>query len=554
MTKWWKDKVVYQIWPKSFYDGNGDGIGDLYGVIEKLDYLKELGIDMIWLSPVYASPLVDQGYDISDYKQINPLFGDMQTMDKLLMEMKKRDMKLIMDLVVNHCSSEHIWFQKACEDPEGKYGKYFYIRKKAQGRPSNVRAYFGGSVWDELPGQPDYLYYHSFHKEQPDLNWENEELRNEVYDMMNWWLAKGIAGFRVDAIINIKKRLPFRDYPVDREDGLSDIDHLVMDSDGIGEFLAEMKEQTLARYDAFSVGEVFGEKPEELAAFVGENGYFSSQFDFGPHLIGKHGLCHEYEEVTAETYKEAIFSSQERINTIGYLSNIIENHDEMRGVSRYIPKEDLSDTSKKALATVYFFLRGIPFIYQGQEIGMENCAFTSMDEIDDVSTINEYEAELAAGLSEEDALAAAVRYSRDNARTPMQWSAEQYAGFSTGKPWIKVNPLYEKINVAAEQEDPASVYHYYKAMIALRKQERYHNTLVDGIFEPYLPEETNLIAYYRRTEAQRILVMVNYQKERRAVSLPGAVREVLLNNLSNVELTKQEIILDGYQSVVLELE
>lgn len=405
MTKWWKDKVVYQIWPKSFYDGNGDGIGDLYGVIEKLDYLKELGIDMIWLSPVYASPLVDQGYDISDYKQINPLFGDMQTMDKLLLEMKKRDMKLIMDLVVNHCSSEHIWFQKACEDPEGKYGKYFYIRKKAQGRPSNVRAYFGGSVWDELPGQPDYLYYHSFHKEQPDLNWENEELRNEVYDMMNWWLAKGIAGFRVDAIINIKKRLPFRDYPVDREDGLSDIDHLVMDS----------------------------------------------------------------------------------------------------------------------------------------------------DEIDDVSTINEYEAELAAGLSEEDALAAAVRYSRDNARTPMQWSAEQYAGFSTGKPWIKVNPLYEKINVAAEQEDPASVYHYYKAMIALRKQERYHDTLVDGIFEPYLPEETNLIAYYRRTEAQRILVMVNYQKERRAVSLPGAVREVLLNNLSNVELTKQEIILAGYQSVVLEL-
>ena len=257
--------------------------------------------------------------------------------------------------------------------------------------------------------------------------------------------------------------------------------------------------------------------------------------------------------MTAETYKEAVFASQERIKTIGYLSNIIENHDEMRGVSRYIPKEDLSDTSKKALATVYFFLRGIPFIYQGQEIGMENCAFTSMDEIDDVSTINEYEAELAAGLSEEDALAAAVRYSRDNARTPMQWSAKQYAGFSTGKPWIKVNPLYEKINVAAEQEDPASVYHYYKAMIALRKQERYHDTLVDGIFEPYLPEETNLIAYYRRTEAQRILVMVNYQKERRAVSLPGAVREVLLNNLSNVELTKQEIILAGYQSVVLEL-
>lgn len=551
MTKWWKNKVAYQIWPKSFYDGNGDGIGDLYGVIEKLDYLKDLGIDIVWISPFYQSPMVDQGYDVSDYQAIHPLFGDMELMDRLLEEVKQRDMHLIMDLVVNHCSDEHVWFQKACEDPESKYAKYFYIQKKEETNPSNIRSYFGGSVWEELPGNPDYIYYHSFHKRQPDLNWENEELRQEIYDMMNWWLEKGIAGFRVDAIINIKKSLPFKNYEVDRSDGLSCIDHLINDSKGIGEFLQEMKEQTLEKYDAFTVAEVFSDDKSIVKDFIGEDGYFSSQFEFGPEDIGKGGLCHQYKEVTAELYKEAIFTGQRNVDGIGFTSNIIENHDEMRGVTRYIPKEDLSDVSKKALATVYFFLHGIPFIYQGQEIGMENCRFDSLDEIDDVNTINDYYSEIAEGLSEEDAFYYATLYSRDNGRTPVQWSDEENAGFTTGTPWMKVNPNYKEINLKSQQEDETSVYHHYKKMIALRKTKDYEDAFVDGKFEAYLENMENLIAYYRMGDKHTMLVISNYQNQGRIVPVPKGDFEVLLNNGDVLSVEDQSIYLDGYQTVVL---
>ena len=249
MSQWWKDKIIYQIWPKSFNDSNGDGIGDIQGIVERLDYLKDLGVDIIWLSPVYASPFVDQGYDISDYQSIHPAFGTIQDMDYLLREMERRDMYLIMDLVVNHCSDEHIWFKKACQDPLSVYGKYFYIVPKKDGIPSNVRGYFGGSVWDELPGNPDYLYYHSFHKRQPDLNWENPFLRKEIYYMIEWWLKRGVAGFRIDAIMNIKKDLPFHNYEADREDGMASIVNVVQASEGIGEFLAEMKKKLLNELD-----------------------------------------------------------------------------------------------------------------------------------------------------------------------------------------------------------------------------------------------------------------------------------------------------------------
>ena len=552
--KWWMGKVAYQIWPKSFADSNGDGVGDLEGIIGKLDYLKDLGIDIIWISPLYKSPLVDQGYDISDYYDINPLFGDLETMDRLLAEAKKRDMYIVMDLVVNHCSDEHEWFKKACADPDGEYGKYFYIAEKKDGKlPCNWRSYFGGSVWEPIPGTDKY-YFHAFHKKQPDLNWENPKVRQEVYKMMNWWFERGIAGFRIDAIINIKKKLPFCDYEPDRDDGMVSIVRMLEDAEGIGEFLEEMKHETFDKYDAFTVGEVFNEKDSELREFIGENGHFSSKFDFAPEICGKGGAWYEHETVTPEMYKNAIFDSQLRVADIGFLSNIIENHDEPRGVCRYIPDGDLNDTSKKALAAVYFFLRGIPFIYQGQEIGMENCPFESIDQIDDISSKDEYKVCRDAGYSEEESMKLLRVYSRDNARTPVQWSNEENAGFSTHKPWMIVNPNYREINLAKQKDDRNSVYTFYKKMIALYKDPAYHETLTFGRFEPYMRETKNLIAYYRRGEGQTLLVLANFQNEPQTVMLPEAAGNVILNNCASVDVDDNgRITLGGYQAVMIEL-
>lgn len=552
--KWWMGKVAYQIWPKSFADSNGDGIGDLEGIIGKLDYLKDLGIDIIWISPLYKSPLVDQGYDISDYYDINPLFGDLETMDRLLAEAKKRDMYIVMDLVVNHCSDEHEWFKKACADPDGEYGKYFYIAEKKDGKlPCNWRSYFGGSVWEPIPGTDKY-YFHAFHKKQPDLNWENPKVRQEVYKMMNWWFERGIAGFRIDAIINIKKKLPFCDYEPDRDDGMVSIVRMLEDAEGIGEFLEEMKHETFDKYDAFTVGEVFNEKDSELREFIGENGHFSSKFDFAPEICGKGGAWYEHETVTPEMYKNAIFDSQLRVADIGFLSNIIENHDEPRGVCRYIPDGDLNDTSKKALAAVYFFLRGIPFIYQGQEIGMENCPFESIDQIDDISSKDEYKVCRDAGYSEEESMKLLRVYSRDNARTPVQWSDEENAGFSTHEPWMIVNPNYKEINLAKQKDDRNSVYAFYKQMIALYKDPAYHETLTFGRFEPYMRETKNLIAYYRRGEGQTLLVLANFQNEPQTVMLPETADNVILNNCASVDVDNNgRIRLGGYQAVMIEL-
>ncbi len=552
--KWWMGKVAYQIWPKSFADSNGDGVGDLEGIIGKLDYLKDLGIDIIWISPLYKSPLVDQGYDISDYYDINPLFGDLETMDRLLAEAKKRDMYIVMDLVVNHCSDEHEWFKKACADPDGEYGKYFYIAEKKDGKlPCNWRSYFGGSVWEPIPGTDKY-YFHAFHKKQPDLNWENPKVRQEVYKMRNWWFERGIAGFRIDAIINIKKKLPFCDYEPDRDDGMVSIVRMLEDAEGIGEFLEEMKHETFDKYDAFTVGEVFNEKDSELREFIGENGHFSSKFDFAPEICGKGGAWYEHETVTPEMYKNAIFDSQLRVADIGFLSNIIENHDEPRGVCRYIPDGDLNDTSKKALAAVYFFLRGIPFIYQGQEIGMENCPFESIDQIDDISSKDEYKVCRDAGYSEEESMKLLRVYSRDNARTPVQWSDEENAGFSTHKPWMIVNPNYREINLAKQKDDRNSVYAFYKKMIALYKDPAYHETLTFGRFEPYMRETKNLIAYYRRGEGQTLLVLANFQNEPQTVMLPEAAGNVILNNCASVDVDDNgRITLGGYQAVMIEL-
>ena len=553
IKKWWHDKTAYQIYPKSFYDSNGDGIGDIPGIIGKLDYLKDLGVDIIWLSPCYQSPLADQGYDISDYYSIDPRFGTMEDMDRLIAEAKKRDMYILMDLVVNHCSDEHEWFRKACEDPDGKYGRYFYLRDKKEGElPTNWRSYFGGPVWEDLPGT-DKQYLHVFHKKQPDLNWENPEVREEVYKNMNWWLEKGLGGFRIDAIINIKKALPLHSYEPYREDGLCDIGAMLEEASGIGEFLGEMRDRTFRKYDAFAVGEVFNEKPGELPDFIGENGYFSSMFDFNEAIFGHSEKgWYDASPITPDDYRNCCFAAQAKVGDIGFLSNIIENHDGPRGASHYIPQGDCCDESKKMLAALNFMLRGIPFIYQGQELGMENLPVTSIDQVDDISARNEYQVALEAGLSPEDAIKAISAQSRDNARTPMQWSDEENAGFTTGTPWLKVNPNYTAINAAAQTADGNSVYSFYKKLIALRKNPAYRETIVYGALEPLWQNRHNLMAYYRKGNPT-LLVVGNFQKEVQQIVLPAAYQNVLLNNYENIVEDNGTVTLQGYQVLILEL-
>ena len=555
--KWWHDKVAYQIYPKSFLDTNGDGIGDLRGIISKLDYLKKLGIDIIWLSPIYKSPFVDQGYDIADYYAIAEEFGTMEEFDELLAEAKKRDMHIIMDLVINHCSDKHEWFQKALADPEGEYADYFYFREGKNGNPpSNYRSYFGGSCWEPVPGTDKY-YFHMFAKEQPDLNWENPKLRQKLYDMINWWLEKGLSGFRIDAIINIKKDLKFPDFEPDGADGMAGCWKMVESVDGVGELLEDLKKNTFQKYDAFTVGEVFNMKADELPEFIGENGHFSTIFDFSAHCLsdGKHGW-YDAPKMEFSKWRKAIFQSQMETQKYGFKANIIENHDEPRGVSRFLPAYAQTPEGTKMLGTVNLLLRGIPFIYQGQEIGMKNAKWNSIDEFDDISTKDQYQIAREAGLSDREAMEVCNRMSRDNARTPMQWTSEENAGFTKGTAWLKINPDYKEINVEDQENNPDSVLNYYRKLIALRKSDEFKNVFTYGEFIPEYEEMDHIQAFYRKDAAKCILVAANFGTDAASIELKGNVKRVLMSNQKNetVDYTKNRLNLKSREVVVLEME
>lgn len=550
--KWWHDKVAYQIYPKSFCDTNGDGIGDLRGIISKLDYLKELGVDIIWLSPIYKSPFVDQGYDISDYYAIAEEFGTMEEFDELLAEAKKRDMYLIMDLVVNHCSDKHEWFQKALADPDGPYADYFYFRKGKNGNPpSNYRSYFGGNCWEPVLGSDKY-YFHMFAKEQPDLNWENPKLREEIYRMINWWLDKGLAGFRIDAIINIKKDLAFPDMEPDGDDGLASCWRMVENVEGVDELLEDLKNHTFAKKDAFTVGEVFNIGVEDLPDFIGENGHFSTIFDFSAHMLsdGEHGW-YDAPPISFDAWKKAITDSQMRVQNVGFEANIIENHDEPRGVSRFLQDYAQNADGAKMLGTVSVLLRGIPFIYQGQEIGMQNARWNSVDEFDDISTKDQYRVAREAGLSDAEALAVCSVMSRDNARTPMQWKDAPQAGFTSGTPWLKVNDNYPVINVEKEEGQPDSVLHYYRKLIALRKSGEYRELFTYGKFEPAYENADHVMAYYRILQGRRVLVAANFGTDTIELDWEVPAKKVLLSNKKRTN-AENKLILEKCEVFVTE--
>lgn len=530
-SDWWKHAVVYQIYPKSFQDSNGDGIGDLKGIISRLDYLKRLGVNVLWLCPVYQSPMDDGGYDISDYYHIHPMFGDDADMDELIRKADGMGIKILMDLVVNHTSDEHEWFQQALKDPDSKYADYYIFKETADGNPpNNWRSYFGEPAWTRVEGT-NRFYLHEFSRKQPDLNWENEALREEIYRMVNYWLDKGLAGFRIDAIGNIKKRLEYETFQPDGEDGLRYIGDWVLNQPGIEVFLRELNERTFRPHNSMTVAEA--NVPEELLnLFIGEEGFFSMVFDFSYTDIDvpATGEWFRPRDFTVEELRKAIFSSQRMVQEKGWGALYLENHDQNRSVNKYIPEEEIGYHSKTMLASLFFFLRGTPFIYQGQEIGMENIRMASIDDYDDIATRGQYARAMNAGLDKETAFDIVAKRSRDNSRTPMQWDSGKNAGFSSAnRTWISVNPNYKSIN-AADQEHPDSVLSFYRELIRLRKDSKYSDIIISGEFLPYESEDPCVIAYQRSTAHERLLVIHNFQNRQSAIRLPKGHLKTVTGN------------------------
>ncbi|WP_163581793.1 glycoside hydrolase family 13 protein [Gracilibacillus saliphilus] len=546
--KWWKEAVAYQIYPRSFMDSNGDGVGDLQGVIAKLDYLKDLGIDVIWISPIYESPNDDNGYDISDYQKIMDDFGTMEDFDLLLEEVHSRNMKLIMDLVINHTSDEHEWFIESRSSKDNPYRDYYIWHPGRNGKePNNWESIFGGSAWEYDEKTKEY-YMHVFSTKQPDLNWENPDVRQDLYDMVNWWLDKGIDGFRVDAISHIKKVPGFPDLPNPANKKYVPSFDGHMNRPGIDKFLKEFAKETIHHYDIMTVGEANGVTIEDADQWVGEEkGYFDMIFQF-EHL----GLWNMSAEgkLDIHTLKQTLTKWQKGLEGVGWNALFLENHDQPRSVSTWGNDDQYREQSAKCLATMFFFMHGTPFIYQGQEIGMTNVRFDSIDDYNDVAIKNMYDNEIAEGKSHEEIMKKIWKSGRDNSRTPMQWNHEVNAGFSSGTPWLKVNPNYKEINVAAQQGNPNSILQYYKRMIATRKR---YEVLVYGSYELELANHDKVYAYTRKLNEHGAFIITNLFGSKAEVSIPTHVLEntpeLVLTNVEGKQLSAK-MVLDPYEAKV----
>jgi len=515
---WWKEAVVYQVYWRSFFDSNGDGYGDLEGLIQKLDYIRDLGVDVIWLNPCYESPDKDNGYDISDYYRIMDKAGDMETFDRLLNEVHKRGMKLIMDLVVNHTSDQHPWFIESRSSKDNPKRDWYIWRDK----PNNWRSYFTPSAWeyDEKTGQ---YYFHSFAVEQPDLNWENEEVREEIYKMMRFWLDKGIDGFRLDAIALLAKPEGFPD-----AENPYDIRYLT-NNPGVHEYLQEMHEKVLKHYDIFTVGEVAFVSPEEGLKYVGED---RNEL----HTLFHFEVCDEMPTWDPIRFKQIQKRWYEGLWGKGWNSQFLNNHDHTRQVTRYGNDKQFRVESAKLLATLVHTLPGTPYIYQGEEIGMTGVKFDTIEDYNDIAMKNKYAEEVAKGRDPKEVLESLQLLSRDNSRTPMQWDDSEHAGFTTGTPWLKVNPNYKEINVKQALADPNSVYYYYKKLIQLRKQ---HAVMVYGTFRDFSENDPYIYAYTRELDGVRWLIVLNHCDNDNVYELPeelaSAHRHLLLGNYTDVK-------------------
>ncbi|NGM82759.1 alpha-glucosidase [Paenibacillus sp. 7124] len=533
--KWWKESVVYQIYPRSFKDSNGDGIGDLQGIISKLDYLKTLGVNVVWLCPVYKSPNDDNGYDISNYQDIMDEFGTIADWEMLLQGLHDRGMKLIMDLVVNHSSDEHAWFAESRKSKDNPYRDYYIWRPGKDGRePNNWGSFFSGSAWQYDEATDEY-FLHLFSKKQPDLNWENEQVRREVYNMMTWWLDKGIDGFRMDVINLISKVPGLPSVPV--EDGENRPYHFggdyFVNGPRVHEYLQEMNREVLSKYDIMTVGEAVDVTPEDAALYVGEDrDELSMVFHF--ELMGVDsgpGGKWDCKPWVLKDIKDIITKWQTLLSGKGWNSLYLNNHDQPRMLSRFGNDTDYHKESGKMLATLLHTLQGTPYIYQGEEIGMTNVKFDSISHYKDIEIINMHKEYLEAGHKEEDIMNSIYIKGRDNGRTPMQWSSETQAGFTTGTPWLAVNPNYTEINVENALADPDSIFHYYKRLIELRKE---HDIIVYGEYKIVAEENERVYAYQRALGSERLLVILNFFGESASFELPAEIGisepELLIGN------------------------
>ena len=571
--KWWQKEVGYQIYPRSFYDSNNDGIGDLNGITAKLDYLKELGITLIWVCPIFKSPMDDNGYDISDYYDVNPEFGTKEDLERLITEAEKREIKIILDLVINHTSDEHEWFLEALKNPESKYRNYYIFKRGKNGLPpTNWRSHFGGSAWEKVEGEADengneMYYLHLFTKKQPDLNWENPEVREELYKMVNYWLEKGIAGFRVDAINSIKKDEDYLNLPVDGVDGLAHNVKYTLNQPGIEEFLSELAKKTFKKYNCMTVAETPMLEYERYNDFIGEDGFFSMIFDFSYADLDmtKGGFYYSLREIPTIELRNAIFESQLTQQKYGWGAPFLENHDLPRSLNKFFG-EKANETNTKLLGNVFFFLRGTPFIYQGQEIGMDNFVRKDISEFDDIASKDQYQRALGEKFSTEEALYFVNKRSRDNSRTPMQWDNSKNAGFSENeniKSWIKLTGSQAVTNVKNQLNDEKSIFAHYKKMIDLRQNGKYSDCLIYGEFIPVPLENEKIIAYVRKYGNQKILCINNFSELKQGVKLNDIAKvlgekeitlgEVLINNFDKIGKDEKKLNLEGFQSLLVEI-
>lgn len=555
---WWKESVIYQIYPRSFNDSNGDGVGDINGITEKIPYLSELGIDVIWLSPVYKSPNDDNGYDISDYRNIMDEFGTMQDFDKMLAEAHHYGIKIMMDLVVNHSSDEHAWFQESRKSKDNPYRDYYIWKKPENGEPpTNWGAAFGGSVW-ELDEQTGEYYLHLFSKKQPDLNWENPVLRNEVYEMMRFWLDKGIDGFRMDVINFISKDTSYPQGEVREGHKYGSGSKYYMNGPKIHEFLQEMNKEALSGYDTITVGEMPGVSVEEGKLYTGaDRNELNMVFHF-EHVglgDGQFGKWDPREWKLTEL-KEIFTKWQKGLEKDGWNSLYWSNHDQPRAISRWgNDSDEYRVTSGKMIATCLHMMQGTPYIYQGEEIGMTNVKFNDINDYRDIETLNAYRDLTPDSLTHEEIFKGIHERGRDNARTPVQWDSSPNAGFTTGTPWINVNPNYETINAEAVLKDQDSIFHYYKKLIELRKQ---NEVVVYGTYDLLMEDDEQIFAFTRTLGDDQLLVICNFSDQHPAFTLPESVRyssqELLISNL-NVDENESidELTLQPYEARVYRL-
>nr|WP_145156721.1 alpha-glucosidase [Paenibacillus terrae] len=529
---WWKEAVVYQIYPRSFKDSDGDGVGDIQGIVSKLDYLQELGVDVIWLSPVYKSPNDDNGYDISDYFEIMDEFGTMQDWTQLLDGLHERGMKLLMDLVVNHTSDEHAWFAESRSSRDNPYRDYYIWRPGKGGNtpPNNWRSFFSGSAWkyDDTTGE---YYLHLFSKKQPDLNWDNSKLRQSVYEMMTFWLDKGVDGFRMD-VINLISKVP--GLPDDGEDGLGDGSPYFMNGPHVHDYLREMNEQVLSEYDVMTVGETPGVSVEEALKYTGaDRKELQMVFQF-EHMDVDAGDGDKWTVVpwTLQKLRGVLHKWQTGLAEDGWNSLYLNNHDQPRMVSRFGNDGEYRVPSAKMLATLLHTLKGTPYIYQGEELGMTNIQFNSIEDYRDIEILNMYEERVTQGNTDPGTIMEAIHTKgRDNARTPMQWNAGPNAGFTTGTPWIRINPNYKEINAEASMSDPDSVFRYYQRLIALRKQ---NPVMVYGDYQLLMQDNEQIYAYTRNLGEVIWLIALNFSESAAILELDGRYsgmkRELIIGN------------------------